>query len=103
MKTFCRRVGHPDQDADLLRERSPLFHVDRVRRPLFVAQGANDPRVVRAESLQMVEALRAAGREVEYQEFADEGHGFVRPANRLAHYAAVEKFLAKHLGGRRSP
>ncbi|KAF0244204.1 MAG: dipeptidyl aminopeptidase/acylaminoacyl [Planctomycetota bacterium] len=94
------RIGNPDLDADFLKSRSPLFHIDRLRAPLLVGQGANDPRVVRAESLQMVEALRSAGKEVEYIEFADEGHGFARPENRMTFQRAAEKFLAKHLGGR---
>ncbi|MBI2923545.1 MAG: S9 family peptidase [Planctomycetes bacterium] len=97
---FRKRVGDPDNEPEFLKSRSPLFRVDRIRAPLLVGQGANDPRVVRAESLQMVDALRAAGKEVEYIEFADEGHGFLRPENRLKFYAAAERFLARHLGGR---
>jgi dipeptidyl aminopeptidase/acylaminoacyl peptidase len=100
IQSFKHRVGDPEKDAEMFRERSPLFHVDRIRNPLYVAQGANDPRVKKEESLQMVQALRAAGREVEYIEFADEGHGFMRPENRLTHYAAVERFLSRHIGGR---
>jgi len=94
------RIGHPEADERLLRERSPLFHSDRIRVPLLVAQGANDPRVKKAESLQIVEALRTRGHDVAYIEFPDEGHGFVRPANRLRFYAEAERFLARHLGGR---
>jgi dipeptidyl aminopeptidase/acylaminoacyl peptidase len=94
------RIGHPQSDEGLLRERSPLFHIERIRVPLLVAQGANDPRVKKAESLQIVEALRGRGHDVAYLEFADEGHGFVRPANRLRFYAEAERFLARHLGGR---
>ncbi len=97
---FFQRVGHPEQQAEFLRARSPLFHIDRIAAPLLIAQGANDPRVKREESLQIVEALRKAGKTVDYMEFADEGHGFARPENRLAFYAAAERFLAKHLGGR---
>ena len=74
--------------------------MDRIVRPLLIAQGRNDPRVNRAESLQMVEALRRAGKTVEYVEYPDEGHGFARPENRLDFYARAEKFLARHLGGR---
>jgi dipeptidyl aminopeptidase/acylaminoacyl peptidase len=94
-----RRVGDPETEPELIRARSPLFHIERIRGPLLIAQGANDPRVAKAESLQIVEAMRAAGKEVEYLEFADEGHGLVRPANRLRFYGAAERFLARHLGG----
>ncbi len=99
---FFDRVGHPEKDAEFLKSRSPLFHVDKITRPLLIAQGANDPRVKKAESLQMVEALRKAGKTVEYAEYADEGHGFARPENRLDFYGKAEKFLATHLGGRSS-
>jgi DNA-binding response OmpR family regulator len=92
-------VGDPETEPELIRARSPLFHIERIRGPLLIAQGANDPRVAKAESLQIVEAMRAAGKEVEYLEFADEGHGLVRPANRLRFYGAAERFLARHLGG----
>lgn len=77
-----------------------MTYVDRIRAPLFIAQGANDPRVNRAESLQIVDAMKQAGKSVEYLEFPDEGHGFARPENRIEFYAAAEKFLAQHLGGR---
>lgn len=97
---FERRVGNVETEEDFLRERSPLFRIDRIRVPLLIVQGKNDPRVNREESLQIVEALRAADKEVEYIEFEDEGHGFARPENRLTFYAAAEKFLARHLGGR---
>jgi len=98
-----RQVGHPVRDEAMLRERSPLFHVDRIKAPLLIAQGQNDPRVRREESLQIRDALRAAGRTVEFLEFPDEGHGFARPENRLRFYAAAERFLARHLGGRCEP
>ncbi|HXV85354.1 MAG TPA: S9 family peptidase [Gemmatimonadales bacterium] len=96
-----RRVGHPEADAEFLRSRSPLTHVDRIRTPLLIAQGANDPRVKRGESEQIVAALRDRGVEHEYLVFEDEGHGFAKPANRLTFYATAERFLARHLGGRR--
>lgn len=95
-----QRVGNPKTEAEFLKSRSPLFHVDRIVDPLLIAQGANDPRVNRAESLQMVEALRAAGRKVQYVEYADEGHGFARPENRLHFYRVAERFLGECLGGR---
>jgi dipeptidyl aminopeptidase/acylaminoacyl peptidase len=94
------RVGHPERDADFLKSRSPLFMADRITKPLLIAQGANDPHVQKSESLRMVEALRKAGKVVEYVEYPDEGHGFARPENRLDFYAKAEKFLARHLGGR---
>lgn len=97
---FHTRMGHPEKDADLLRAVSPLFHVENIRAPLLIGQGANDPRVKRTESLQIVDALRKAGKEVEYVEYPDEGHGFFKPENRLDFFRRAERFLAQHLGGR---
>ncbi|MDP9410176.1 MAG: S9 family peptidase [Actinomycetota bacterium] len=98
--TFHERVGNPETEADFLKSRSPLFFVDRIKIPMLVAQGANDPRVKQAEAEQIVAAMREKGIDHEYLLFEDEGHGFARPENRLAFYAAAERFLAKHLGGR---
>lgn len=95
-----RRVGHPERDKELLESRSPLNHVDKVRIPMLIAQGANDPRVKESESEQIVAAMKAKGIDHEYVLFPDEGHGFAKPENRLTFYAAAERFLAKHLGGR---
>ncbi|MEX1177055.1 MAG: S9 family peptidase [Nitriliruptor sp.] len=100
---FHQRVGHPEHDAELLRERSPLTRADQVSIPVLIAQGANDPRVKQAESEQFVAALREKGIPHEYLLFEDEGHGFVKPANKERFYAATETFLAEHLGGRREP
>jgi len=86
----------PQQEADML-ARSPITRVDRIRTPLLVVQGANDSRVVQAESDNMVAALRARGVEVEYMVKQDEGHGFVNPDNNIDLYHAVERFLAAHL------
>jgi dipeptidyl aminopeptidase/acylaminoacyl peptidase len=97
---FHQRVGDPEQDADLLWERSPLSRAGEVSIPLLIAQGANDPRVKQAESEQIVAALREQGIDHEYLLFDDEGHGFAKPENRMRFYAAVETFLARHLGGR---
>jgi dipeptidyl aminopeptidase/acylaminoacyl peptidase len=83
-----------------MEERSPLYSADRIRTPLMVVQGANDPRVNRAEAEQIVIALRDRGFDVEYLLAPDEGHGFARPVNNMALYMAAEKFLAQHLGGR---
>jgi dipeptidyl aminopeptidase/acylaminoacyl peptidase len=95
-----RTVGDPATDADFLWSRSPLSRADNISIPLLIAQGANDPRVKQAESEQIVAALEKAGIEHEYMLFPDEGHGFAKPENRLRFYAAAEKFLARHLGGR---
>ena len=95
-----RRVGHVEQERDLLWERSPLSRADAIRIPLLIAQGANDPRVKQAEAEQIVAALRAHGVPHEYLLFPDEGHGLVKPGNRERFYAAAERFLAEHLGGR---
>ncbi len=95
-----KRVGDPATDEEFLRERSPLFKADQIRIPMLIAQGANDPRVKQAESEQIVDALKANNIDYEYLLFPDEGHGFVRPENRLKFYAAAEEFLARHLGGR---
>jgi dipeptidyl aminopeptidase/acylaminoacyl peptidase len=96
-----RRLGDPEKDRESLLGRSPLGHVDRIRIPLLIAQGANDPRVKQSESEQIVAILREKGIDHEYLLFPDEGHGFAKPENRLRFYAAAETFLAKHLGGRR--
>ena len=78
--------------------RSPITKVDQIKTPLLVIQGANDVRVVQAESDNLVEALRARGVEVEYMVKEDEGHGFVNPENVIEMFKAVDEFLAKHLG-----
>jgi dipeptidyl aminopeptidase/acylaminoacyl peptidase len=94
------RVGNPETEGDLLRERSPLTHVENITIPMLIAQGANDPRVKQSESEQIVAVMREKGIDHEYMLFSDEGHGFAKPENRLRFYAAAEQFLAKHLGGR---
>ena len=100
-----RAIGNIDTPAGLAqaRERSPLFGAANIRKPLLIAQGANDPRVKQAESDQMVEALRANGIPATYVLFPDEGHGFVRPENSIACNALIEEFLARHLGGDAEP
>jgi dipeptidyl aminopeptidase/acylaminoacyl peptidase len=99
------RLGDPatEKGRAFLTERSPLTYIDRVVRPILIAQGMRDVRVVAAESEQMVGALRKRGVPVTYITFPDEGHGFARPENRIAFYAITESFLAKHLGGRSQP
>lgn len=93
------QVGDPEKDKELLYSASPLFHIDAIKIPILIAQGANDPRVKQSESEQIVEAMKAKGLEYEYLLFPDEGHGFVKQENRLKYYQTAEKFLAKHLGG----
>ncbi|HHE55819.1 MAG TPA: S9 family peptidase [Caldithrix abyssi] len=97
---FHEMVGDPKKDSLLLAEASPVLHADKIKAPLFIAQGANDPRVNKAESDQMVEALRKRGVEVEYLVKENEGHGFRNEENRFDFYRAMEKFLAEHIGGR---
>jgi dipeptidyl aminopeptidase/acylaminoacyl peptidase len=95
-----QRVGNPDTEKEFLESRSPLFKVGQIKIPILIAQGANDPRVKQAESEQIIEAMENNGIDYEYLLFSDEGHGLVKPDNRVKFYAATEKFLAKHLGGR---
>ncbi len=93
-------VGDPEKDEALLKQVSPVFHADRIQAPLMVAQGANDPRVKRAESDQIVQALRQRGVDVEYIVQENEGHGFRNEENRFDFYRRMEGFLARHLGSR---
>lgn len=99
---FHERMGDPSRSEGRaqLERQSPLNSANRIKSPLLVIQGANDPRVKKAESDQIVTALRDRGFPVEYLVAPDEGHGFARPVNNMAMIAAAEKFLAKHLGGR---
>ena len=101
-KVFALRMGDPStpQGKALLMAESPLNSADKIKTPLLVAQGANDPRVNRREAEQIVIALRDRGFSVEYILAPDEGHGFARPINNLALFMQSEKFLAQHLGGR---
>ena len=102
---FVRSMGDPDtaEGQALLKERSPLTKADQIKRPLLIGQGANDPRVNKAESEQIVEAMKAKGIPVTYVLFPDEGHGFARPENNLAFNAATEHFLERCLAGRAEP
>ena len=102
---LARRVGDPRTESgkQLLRERSPLWRADQIRRPLLIAQGANDPRVKQAESDQIVTAMKAKNLSVTYVLYPDEGHGFARPQNRTSFYAISEAFLSTCLGGRFEP
>ena len=102
IELFTSRVGdhRTPEGRALLQERSPLSYVDRIRRPLLIGQGTNDPRVKEAESAQIVQAMGERNIPVTYVLYPDEGHGFARPENRLSFYAIAEAFLAQHLGGR---
>lgn len=102
---FYKRMGDPTtpEGLALLKERSPLFKADQIRRPLLIGQGANDPRVNINESQQIVDALKAKSIPVTYVVFPDEGHGFARPQNNVAFNAIAENFLSKCLGGRAEP
>lgn len=99
---FYKRMGDPTTPTGRaqLMQQSPLSHVAQIKTPLLITQGANDPRVNKRESDQIVIALRDRNYPVEYLLAPDEGHGYARPMNNMAVLAAAEKFLAKHLGGR---
>ena len=102
---FDVRMGNIDdpKDAELIKNASPLFKADKIKRPLLIGQGANDPRVKQAESEQIVEAIEKNGGKVTYVLYPDEGHGFARPENRIDFNARAEAFLASCLGGRVEP
>ncbi|MBK7123382.1 MAG: S9 family peptidase [Chitinophagaceae bacterium] len=97
---FYEMVGDPVKDSALLAEVSPALHAGKIKTPLFVAQGANDPRVNKDESDQMVEALRKRGVLVDYMVKNDEGHGFANEGNRLEFYKEMDKFFDKYLSGK---
>jgi len=97
---FYEMMGDPEKDKELYDKVSPVFHADNINVPVLVAQGANDPRVNKAESDQIVEALKKRGIEVVYMVKDNEGHGFQNEENRFDFYRAMEEFLGKHLGGR---
>src|ERR1051325_9446030 len=101
-KVFYERMGDPNtpEGKAQLERQSPLNSAAKIKTPLLVVQGANDPRVNKRESDQIVIALRDRGFPVEYMVAPDEGHGFARPVNNMAMFASAEKFLAKYLGGR---
>jgi dipeptidyl aminopeptidase/acylaminoacyl peptidase len=92
-----------EEGRKLLEERSPLTHVDKIKKPLLIGHGANDPRVKQSESDQIVKTMQEKGLPVTYVLYPDEGHGFGRPENRLSFNAVAEQFLARHLGGRAEP
>ncbi|MDQ6802447.1 MAG: S9 family peptidase [Acidobacteriota bacterium] len=104
-EVFDTRMGNPDdpKDADLIRNASPLFKANQIKRPLLIGQGANDPRVNKAESEQIVDAIQKNGGSVTYVIYSDEGHGFARPENSIDFNARAENFLSGCLGGRAEP
>ena len=105
MTQFRTRVGDmsTEEGKKLLEAASPLNHVQNIKAPLLIGQGANDPRVKQSESDQIVEAMQEKEIPVTYVLYPDEGHGFVRPENRLSFFGVSEVFLAEHLGGRYQP
>ena len=96
---FYELVGDPSKDSLLLADASPVMHADKIKTPLFIAQGANDPRVNKNESDQMVDALKKRGVPVEYMVKNDEGHGFANENNRIDLYKAMDRYFAKYLAG----
>lgn len=102
-KMMYEMVGDPENEADkaMLKTNSPVFNAERIKCPLFIAQGAKDPRVNKAESDQMVAALKQRGVTVEYLVKDNEGHGFHNEENRFEFYRSMERFLGQHLGGKK--
>ncbi len=96
-KALYTEIGDPVKDLAMLREVSPLFHAANIKRPLFVVQGANDPRVIKPESDDIVAAVRKNGVPVEYVVFPDEGHGFSKRKNTIEAYGKIREFLDKYL------
>ncbi len=100
LEMIYEMVGNPEEDKELMESASPVFHVDKIKAPLLIAQGANDPRVAKSESDQIVEALKKKNIDVPYLVKDNEGHGFHNEENKFEFYRTMEEFLANHLGGR---
>ena len=102
---FDKRMGNVDdpKDAELIKNASPLFKANQIKKPLLIGQGQNDPRVNVRESEQIVDAIQKNNGSVTYVVYSDEGHGFARPENRIDFNARAENFLAQWLGGRAEP
>jgi dipeptidyl aminopeptidase/acylaminoacyl peptidase len=96
-KALYAEMGDLEKDAQMLRDISPVFHADKIRKPLLVLQGANDPRVIKPESDDIVAAVKKNGVPVEYIVFPDEGHGFTKKKNQIEGYSAVLRFLDQYL------
>ena len=105
IQQFYQRMGNPKtpEGVALLKAASPLYKVDQIKKPLLIGQGANDPRVNKAESDQIVAAMKAKNIPVTYVLFPDEGHGFAKPTNNIAFNAVAENFLKACLKGRAEP
>ena len=97
-EALYKEMGNPETDEAYLRSISPLFHAGQISKPLLVLQGANDPRVLKVESDEIVEAVRQNNVPVEYIVFDDEGHGFSKKNNRITGYKAILTFLDQHFG-----
>jgi dipeptidyl aminopeptidase/acylaminoacyl peptidase len=97
LEMMYEMVGNPEKDKDLLAERSPALHAHQIKAPLLIAQGANDPRVNKDESEQIVNALKRNGISVQYILKENEGHGFANEENQFEFYEAMEAFLNLHL------
>jgi len=102
-EALYKELGDPFKQEEFLRAKSPLFHADKIRRPMIVLQGANDPRVLKIESDEIVEALRKNNVPIEYVVFPDEGHGFVKKENQIKGYKAILDFLTVHLNRATTP
>ena len=98
-KSLYSEIGDPEKQLSMLKEISPLFHADKITKPLIVLQGANDPRVIKPESDEIVDAIKKKKGVVEYVVFDNEGHGFTKKANELRAYKAILDFLDQHLKG----
>jgi len=98
-KSLYAEIGNPDTEPEFLREISPLFHADKITKPLIVLQGKNDPRVIKPESDEIVDAIKKKGGAVEYVVFDNEGHGFTKKENEQRAYKAILDFLDKCLKG----
>jgi len=106
MVVYKKKIGGDPETPEgrkFLESRSPINFIDKIKKPLLIAQGANDPRVKKEQSDLIVEAMKKKNIPVTYALYTDEGHGFMRPENRLSFYALTEEFLHKHLGGRKEP
>ena len=98
-EALYQEIGNPETQRDFLIETSPLFHADKINVPLMVLQGANDPRVIKPESDDIVAAVEKNGVPVEYVVFDDEGHGFSKKKNQIEGYGRIRAFLDTHLKG----
>ena len=101
-KALYDEMGDPNTQLDMLKEVSPLFHAEKIKKPLIVIQGKNDPRVLQVESDELVAAVKKNNVPVEYVIFDDEGHGFTKKKNQIAAYSSILKFLDTHLKGKKT-